>query len=601
MAQHLLRTHPLVLRRLEIARVADVTPHMRRLTLTGPQLGAFTAAGHDLPAFRTESFDDHVKLVLAADGDVEAALPVQRARSIDWPPSEHRRGRDYTPRRFDPVAGELDLDVVLHGAGPGADWARTARPGDAVHLAGPKSSLVLPADVDWVLLAGDETALPAIGRFLDERPVDGPVQVVVEVRHAAARQDLALRDGDVLRWVVTPEGAPSALVAAVDELAWWPGRPYAWVAGESRTLLPLRRRLRRDRGLPATHVDVTGYWHAEPAAAVDEATAVPAEALLSPLPWLAVRAALDLGLLDAVADARAGTPARVADVAAGLGLDPGAARVLAAYLVTTDVLAAGDGDEAGDGDGAGDAVALGPVGEQVLGDDHLRDELFGPGLEARTLAALVELAPALRGGTAPWARAAARGAADESEDDPVLYADRVRAAGSFAFVAGGVPDHPAWAAARRVAVTGPGALALLRAAAGRGALPPDAVVTAPPAALGVLAALGSDLPVAFAADPGRADLVVSTLDLALRTTAELTAHLAALAAVADRALVVDALTHSGPSGPAATAEHDLLVLGRTGEGRRDPADVARAAGTVGWRAAGTTSLGWDHELLELRR
>lgn len=115
-------THPLVLRELTVARLIDVTPRMRRVTLTGDQLRAFSNAGFDLPAFVSDGFDDHVKLVFSETGDATEALPVQRAHSIDWLENTVTLTRDYTPRRFDPVLGELDLDFVRHGDGPAATW-----------------------------------------------------------------------------------------------------------------------------------------------------------------------------------------------------------------------------------------------------------------------------------------------------------------------------------------------------------------------------------------------------------------------------------------------------------------------------------------------
>lgn len=223
MAHHDLVTHPIVLRHLEVAAVVDVTDRMRRVTLVGEELAGFSRDGLDLPPFVSTGFDDHVKIVLAEGGDLATVLPVQRAQSIDWPDAPHGRVRDYTPRRWDPETGALELDFVRHGDGPAARWAEGARVGDRLHIAGPKSSVVLPAALDWVLLAGDETALPAIGRFLDERPTAAPVQVVVEVHDDSARQELALRPGDTLRWVVAAEGATSGLTEAVQAADWWPG------------------------------------------------------------------------------------------------------------------------------------------------------------------------------------------------------------------------------------------------------------------------------------------------------------------------------------------------------------------------------------------
>ncbi|MYS71875.1 SIP domain-containing protein, partial [Streptomyces sp. SID5926] len=289
-ARRAFTTHPLVLRRVTVRRVLDVTPRMRRVVLGGEQLGAFTRDGMDHPAFAAPGFDDHVKLILASDGDVRAALPAQLPHGIEWTPAENRLTRDYTPRRVDPAAGEVDLDFVTHGDGPAAAWARAARVGDELWFVGPKSSLRLPERPDWILLAGDETALPAIGRFLDERPVDAPVHVLVTVADDAARQKLALREGDTVRWVLAEPGDAAALEAAVRALPLPAGEGYAWAAAESRALLPVRRYLGRECGMPKERLNITGYWHREEAAATAQAPDAPtsgeAAPVPSPVPWL---------------------------------------------------------------------------------------------------------------------------------------------------------------------------------------------------------------------------------------------------------------------------------------------------------------------------
>ncbi|NEE36735.1 phage tail protein, partial [Streptomyces sp. SID7982] len=77
-------TFPIVLRELTVLRVTDVTPGMRRVTLGGEQLRAFHRDGLDLPALRSEGFDDHVKFFFA-DGDAPPVLPGQNVSSLDWP------------------------------------------------------------------------------------------------------------------------------------------------------------------------------------------------------------------------------------------------------------------------------------------------------------------------------------------------------------------------------------------------------------------------------------------------------------------------------------------------------------------------------------
>lgn len=170
------------------------------------------------------------------------------------------------------------------------------------------------------------------------------------------------------------------------------GEGFAWAAAESRALLPVRRYLQRERKLPKDRVNITGYWHREEAAApeaqgtADAAAQGPAE-IPSPLPWLVARAALQLGVVDAVADA----PGLSAEaLAARLGVPGPGIGVLLPLLAAYDVVVGAD-------DGAG--LRLGPVGEELL-DDHEREEYTGH--EAELLLALAHLAPALRDGTSPW-------------------------------------------------------------------------------------------------------------------------------------------------------------------------------------------------------
>ncbi|WP_435735956.1 siderophore-interacting protein [Cellulosimicrobium sp. PMB13] len=618
MAQHRLRTHPLVLRHVEVARVVDVTPRMRRLTLVGPELGAFERDHLPMPAFAAPGFDDHVKLIFAADGDIEAALPVQRAHGIDWPPSSQRQGRDYTPRRVDPVAGELDLDVVLHGDGPAAAWAAAAVPGSDVWFVGPKASTVWPDDVAWALLGGDETALPAIGRFLDERPVDVPVQVVVHVADEAARQDLALRAGDTVRWVVAPEGDRAALDDAVRALDWWPGQAYAWAAAESRALLPVRRHLVRERGLDRSHVDVTGYWHLEPvsddgsagaptgaavgaavggmAGAVVTASAAPSDAAVrsgaapaapvgvpSPVPWLATRAALQLGLLDALGTG----PRDVDDLAGALSVPPGTVTALAGVLAGVGIVVVD-----------GPALRLGDAGEELLDDEHEREEYEGH--EADLVLALAGLAPAQRAGVPAWQQARGRTLRAEVEHDAARAAELVEHADVLAYVLTGLASWPAWDGATKVAVGGPGAVVVAERLGDVADVESVTVVeeTVPLAVLREAAGHAPDGPArVFSTSWPASDVAVSALGAAHRTDAEMVALLTTLRATAPRVLLVEDFAPDGLSPHA--AEHALLALAATGAPPRTPDDVARIAGLAGWDVARHEPLGWGVEVVEL--
>lgn len=135
-----LTVHPLTLREVEVIRVMDVTPGMRRVTLAGEQLRAFTSSsGHRQPAFVSAGFDDDVNLVFCYPGEAEPVLPVQQENGLITPRDPSPLSREYTVRRWSPEDGELDIDFVKHGIGVGTTWAYRAEPGDRIHLTGPSS------------------------------------------------------------------------------------------------------------------------------------------------------------------------------------------------------------------------------------------------------------------------------------------------------------------------------------------------------------------------------------------------------------------------------------------------------------------------------
>ena len=240
--------HEIKRRRLEVLRVTSVTPLMRRITLHGPELEGFISLGTD----------DHVKLFFASTPEEQQALD-------SWVPMSESDGprpamRDYTPRRYDPQTGELDIDFVLHGEGPAATWAAQAEPGQFLHIAGPRGSMVVPDMFDSYLLIGDETALPAIARRLESLPANRAALVVAEVANPLEQQVFeSAAQVDVI-WVVRGE---LDLHDVVRRLEMPEGKLYAWIATESGLSRKLRRILLDEFGLDEEFVKVAGYWKRE--------------------------------------------------------------------------------------------------------------------------------------------------------------------------------------------------------------------------------------------------------------------------------------------------------------------------------------------------
>ena len=234
---------------LTVTAVTDVTPSVRRVLLTGHP-DAVAAAGPT------------VNLLVPRVGDVEPRWPrIQRDGRIVWPQGSHGVAlRSYTARRQDPAAGELEIDFVLHGDGPAAAWAAAARPGALLAVAGAASLAERPAR--WLLLAGDETALPAISRLLAAAPPDTAGVALLEVAGPEEEQpDLVLSPGTELRWLHRGDAAPGeVLVAAVRATELPAGRGHLFVHGEAYAVRELRRHLRGLYGLAPEWTSISGYW-----------------------------------------------------------------------------------------------------------------------------------------------------------------------------------------------------------------------------------------------------------------------------------------------------------------------------------------------------
>jgi NADPH-dependent ferric siderophore reductase len=224
---------------LTVKSTDKIAAHMVRITLTG-----------DLDGFTSLGFDDHVKLFFPDGTTTAEGAPAVLAR-------------DFTPRRYDAAATTLEIDFAIHDAGPATRWAAQAKPGDTLALGGPRGSFVIPTAYDWHLLAGDETALPAMSRRLAELPAGTRTVVVVEVDGAADEIALPTKTNASVTWAHrngAAAGASDALARTLASLKLPNGDYYAWVACESLIAKALRKQLIADHGANPKWMRAAGYW-----------------------------------------------------------------------------------------------------------------------------------------------------------------------------------------------------------------------------------------------------------------------------------------------------------------------------------------------------
>ncbi|MBN1091870.1 siderophore-interacting protein [Blastococcus sp. TML/M2B] len=289
---------------VQVARLVRLSPTFLRVTFTGA----------DLDEFSTNGYDQRIKVMLPLPGRGIDDCPADPDWYGAWraQPEDRRMPlRTYTIRALRPELREIDVDFVLHGAtGPASAWAESAAPGDEVVLIGPNARFPgptggfewhPPVDASCLLVAGDETAVPAICAIVESLPAGQRARVLLEVPEAGDALNVAAPDGVEVTWLprATGAGAPAPrgalLTAAVadavadlaDDLAPSPAVAledvdvdsgilwevpteltapagssgvYAWLAGEAGVVKALRRHLVQTVGVDRRSVAFMGYW-----------------------------------------------------------------------------------------------------------------------------------------------------------------------------------------------------------------------------------------------------------------------------------------------------------------------------------------------------
>lgn len=217
---------------LEVAAVQALTPRMRRVQLSSPDLDRFDyLAGQDM------------------------ALTFRRA---DAPPIRRR----YTIRHYDPDQRRLDLDFVLHGDGPGMRWAQAARPGESIEVVGPRGKITLARDAAWHLFAGDATAVPGALAMMEALPGDLAAVAFLQVDGPEERQAAGGDHVQQITWhyEVPAPNRDAGLIAALAGASLPPGRGHAYLAGEVALVTALKATL-LSRGWSPEDISAKAYWN----------------------------------------------------------------------------------------------------------------------------------------------------------------------------------------------------------------------------------------------------------------------------------------------------------------------------------------------------
>ncbi|MBK0417536.1 siderophore-interacting protein [Leucobacter sp. CSA1] len=251
----------------EVVAAERISPNMVRVTVGGDEIADWRNLGFDqwfrlaLPVAGADTRFDR----LAERFDTRGYL-----RYLSLPKATRPVIRNYTVRAFRPAASELDIDFVVHGsgdpehAGVAGPWASSLPVGQRVALIDQGCGYRPVDGADRVVLAGDESAMPAVLGILRDLPADATGHAVIEVPHADDRQAVAAPADVDVHWIVRdPGSAPGAeALDALRGLPEWSGPVSAFVAGEQKLATGGRRHLVNDRGVAKSAVDFCGYWRA---------------------------------------------------------------------------------------------------------------------------------------------------------------------------------------------------------------------------------------------------------------------------------------------------------------------------------------------------
>ncbi|GAA1324393.1 siderophore-interacting protein [Leucobacter albus] len=442
-------TYPISLRKLTVRRVYDVSAGMRRVELEGAELLGGERDGFTLPPFASDGFDDELKVFYPDPDTGKLSLPVQRDRFIDWPRDPRAESRTYTVRDFDAAAGVLTLDFARHARGVATDWAETVAPGAEIHIAGPKMAWLEPEGADWLFIGGDDTAIPALARWLETMPRDARGVALLEVDDAASEFEIDHPPGMEVRWLHragVPAARSTALIDAVLAEPWRDGDPFCWFAGETGVLRPIRTYLRKERELDRERVEVTGYWRAPVGddldADIDDDEHADLHHLGDLVPPFALRAAITLG----IGPALRGGPRSTTELAEALGAHGPALARLLRYLATIELLEERDG-----------GWALTRAGG-ALDDESETGGLDLADPRAREQLALGSLLDVVRTGQPVGGGRAVTRRDDEALDTAIVASE----ADDLSYVASSFGSaEVSFAAGEHVTVAGDGALAVL--------------------------------------------------------------------------------------------------------------------------------------------
>lgn len=229
---------------LTVTETQQISPNFQRITLQGDEIAHFGK----------ESEGGYIKLLFTPQGGTDIGSLGEEERPLM---------RTYTIREFDPASNQIVVDFVRHittdlSCGFAARWAESVQVGDTISIAGPGKSQSLNQDADWVFLAADMTAIPALSVTLSQLNSDARGYAVVELASIADKPELQAPAGIEFIWACSDQG--ETLADTVQAQTWLSGQCSVWCACEFESMRTLRQYFRNEKEIDREHIYISSYW-----------------------------------------------------------------------------------------------------------------------------------------------------------------------------------------------------------------------------------------------------------------------------------------------------------------------------------------------------
>ncbi len=223
------------IRKVTVLSTKQITPHLQRIVLGSDEFTDLTS----------DHIGSYVKVLIPKNGVADFNLKTACMRS-------------YTIQNVNKSNGAITLDFVINmHQGPATNWAKVAKVGDELAIAGPGPKKLENYQHSHYVLLGDLTSVNAIKGYVKQLPINAKIDAFI---HAPTDADIISLDSTrQVNWLITT--TPEIEMAnALSTLQQHEQPPIIFMALEAGLVRELKTLLTSKLAVPRTNIVSSGYW-----------------------------------------------------------------------------------------------------------------------------------------------------------------------------------------------------------------------------------------------------------------------------------------------------------------------------------------------------